>query len=301
MFVVGVDENGLGPRLGPLIATAITLQVDVYRQREYCDLGKSLGVHDSKATSGFGRMAAVEGIALALLERLHGDPPDDVDRLLEQVCFDDLGRWRASCPPGAREQCWSESVALPVFGGQIDRGRKVLEELARASIRAVSVRSAVICASRLNSEVKRLGSKLVVDLSLFERLLLQTRALLPEDVEAVCGKTGGIRKYPGYFRHLTGYGIEEEGQGRSTYRVAGLGRVSFEVDADARHLPVGLASMVGKYLREVVMERQNRFYLSRDSCLRRVSGYRDPLTADFVEKTRALRLDLGIADNCFER
>jgi hypothetical protein len=284
-----------------MFVVGMALEVGDYRPKEHCEFGKALGVHDSKATSGFGRMAAVEGIALALMERLRGPAPEQVDQLLAMVYWEDLEQWRSRCPSSSRAQCWSEPIALPAFGGQIDEGRGVLDKLESAGIRVRSARSALLCANRLNAEVKRLGSKLVVDLSLFERLLLQARASLPADVEAFCGKTGAINKYAGYFRHLTGYGIEKEGQGRSAYRVAGLGRVTFEVDADACHLPVGLASMLGKYLRELMMERQNRFYLSIDPGLRRVSGYRDRLTAEFVEKARPLRLKLGIADECFER
>jgi ribonuclease HII len=301
MLVVGVDENGLGPRLGPLIATAAVLEVYGYRRREHSVLGQSLGVYDSKATSGFGKMAAVEGIALALLERLGGQLPRDADQLLESLCWEHPDALRARCPAKSQAQCWSATVELPVFGGQVDRGRQVLDRLAEAGIGIRSVSSAVVCPSLLNAETRRLGSKLIVDLSLFERLLLEARSLLPQDIEAFCGKVGGIDKYTGYFRHLTGYAIEEQTRARSCYRVAGLGRVAFEIDADANHLPVGLASMVGKYLREVLMERQNRFYLARDPSLRRVSGYRDRLTADFVATTLALRHQLGIADQCFER
>jgi ribonuclease HII len=301
MFIVGVDENGLGPRLGPLIATAAVFEVDGYRRAEHSALGQSLGVYDSKATSGFGKMAAVEGIALALFERLHGRLPRDADQLLDSVCWEDTGTLRARCPTGSQAQCWSAPVELPAFGGRVDLGRQVLERLWQANIRIRSVRSAVVCSNLLNAEVSRLGSKLLVDLSLFERLMLEARSILPQDIEAFCGKVGGIDKYTVYFRHLTGYAIEEQARARSCYRVAGLGRVAFEIDADARHLPVGLASMVGKYLRELLMERQNRFYLACDPGLQRVSGYRDRLTADFVARTRLLRRKLGIADQCFER
>jgi hypothetical protein len=59
--------------------------------------------------------------------------------------------------------------------------------------------------------------------------------------------------------------------------------------------------MIGKYLRELIMERQNRYYLERDPLLRRVSGYHDPNTKDFVERSLPLRERLGITKECFER
>ena len=301
MFLVGVDENGLGPRLGPLIATAAVLEVDTYLESEHSALGKSLGVYDSKATSGFGKMAAAEAITLAALERLHGRPPSNIDDLLELVTWQQGAEPAIACPPESRPQCWSQPVELPVFGGAIDRGHRALDRLANAHIYLREVRSAVICAALVNLEVRRLGSKLLLDLSLFERLLLEARERLPADFEAFCGKVGGIDRYPGYFRHLIGYTVESQTRTSSSYRIAGLGRVTFEVDADSNHLPVGLASMVGKYVRELQMERQNRYYLQFDPSLKRVSGYRDKHTNAFVAATASLRQRLAIADQCFER
>jgi ribonuclease HII len=301
MFLVGVDENGLGPRLGPLIATAVALEVDAYLPREHRALGQSLGIYDSKSTSGFGKMAAAEGVALALIERLHGQRPRDADELLVLVGWEHGAKTSAPCPWRSRPQCWSVQVALPAFGGQIDRGHRALDRLSAAGIELRNACSAVLCAALLNAEVLRLGSKLLVDLTLFERLLLETRARLPADVEALCGKVGGIDRYPAYFQHLTCYTVEAQGRASSSYRVASLGRVTFEVDADANHLPVGLASMLGKYLREVQMERQNRFYLQLDPSLKRVSGYRDKRTSEFIAATHLLRQRLSIADQCFER
>jgi ribonuclease HII len=303
VFVVGVDENGLGPRLGPLVATAVTLELSEYRREPLRRLGERLDIRDSKASSGFGRMAAVEGVSLALMERLHGKRPGDADAFLKLVSIDGPERLRQACPAGSAPQCWSVPVELPAFGGDPDAGHRALDGLSTGGVAVRSARSAVACAGTLNREIKRLGSKLTVDLMMFERLVVDARAGSGGEVEAVCGMVGGIRNYPGYFQVFDGSGVEEieRVRGRSAYRVEGVGRVAFEVDSDARHLPVALASMVGKYLREICMERQNRFYLGRQPSLTRVSGYRDRLTAGFVEQSAALRRRLGIADSCFER
>ena len=88
MLVVGVDENGLGPRLGPLVATALTLEVrgsyDAGRLRRR---GLALGVTDSKQVSGFGNMAFAESVALALVERSEGVPMSDADAFLAVTNF----------------------------------------------------------------------------------------------------------------------------------------------------------------------------------------------------------------------
>ena len=65
MLVMGVDENGLGPRLGPLVATSVALQIPRYARSALCIRGLALGLTDSKESGGFGRMGFAESVALA--------------------------------------------------------------------------------------------------------------------------------------------------------------------------------------------------------------------------------------------
>jgi hypothetical protein len=62
-----------------------------------------------------------------------------------------------------------------------------------------------------------------------------------------------------------------------------------------------MASMVGKYLRETLMGRIVRHYQEAIPGLRGASGYNDPVTAQFVEATRLVRLERDIPERCFER
>lgn len=301
MLIVGVDENGMGPRLGPMVATAVACEVPAYDRARLRRNGLRAGIHDSKETSAFGRMAHAESIALALVERLSGSRPRDADAFLGAIALAGLGALREPCPGASAPQCWAEPLPLPAFGGDAAAGHRVLDRVARWGVAIRRLRSEVLCVRRLNRELRR-HSKLDVDLAMFERLLLDARASHGE-LYAVCGMVGGMRRYAGRFRHLGDRRVEvlEEGRHRSAYAVEGLGRVSFEVDADGGHLPVALASMVGKYVREVAMERQNRFYLRYDDTLPRPSGYRDPVTRRFIHRSASLRRRLRIAPDCFRR
>ncbi|HEX7479718.1 MAG TPA: hypothetical protein VF331_18085 [Polyangiales bacterium] len=303
MLIVGVDENGLGPRLGPLVATAVTLEVTRYDRARLRRAGERLGIDDSKQTSGFGKMAAAEGLALAVVEHLSGSVPQDADALLHALSLDGLLALRAPCPSASARQCWSAQLTLPAFGGDVAAGRVALTRLARSGVRVLVARSAIACAGVLNEQMRTLGSRTSIDLELFERLVLDARVRAGCDLAAILGMVGGIRDYPRHFQRLQEREIEVLQQDRkvASYRVAGVGSLSFEVDADARHLPVALASMIGKYVRELAMERQNRFYAAAQPGLARASGYHDPVTRRFVEQTRALRVQLGVVDECFER
>lgn len=303
MFLCGIDENGLGPRLGPLVATAVTLELPTYDRAQLRDVAVRAGIDDSKQTAGFGQMAFAESVALAVVAQLAGEPPRDADELLQRLALDGLSPLRARCPAASSPQCWSAAISLPAFGGDLDKGRVALSCLAQQGVTLVRVRSAIACVSALRELIARVGSRTSADLALFERLLLDARAAVGADLEAVLGMVGGIRDYPRYFSHLHERTFEVLHQDRKLvrYNSPGLGRLSFEVDADARHLPVALASMIGKYVRELAMERQNRFYEAHDATLRRASGYHDPVTRRFVEQSAPLRRRLGIVDACFER
>lgn len=301
MHVVGIDENGLGPRLGPLIATAVTLEVDDYDAARWLQLGRVLGIDDSKRTSGFGRMGAAESLTLAVAEQLVGQAPSCADTLLAALSLDTTTALRAGCPDDATAmQCWSHPLLLPALGGSLAAGRQALSGLHEVGVQLVHARTVVVCAGTLNRQLAAGDSKLQVDLQQFERLLLDAQAGAKLDV-AYCGMVGGIRNYRRYLRQLTPTAVLQERDGVCAYRLTDGAELRFEVDADARHLPVALASMIGKTLRELGMQRQMRFYRQHDPSLPSASGYHDPVTARFVHRSASLRQSLAIAHGCFER
>jgi len=305
MLVMGVDENGLGPRLGPLLATSVALRTPRYARAALCDRGLALGLTDSKETGGFGRMGFTESVALALLKRAAGGSPASADELLDRVSPGARPGLRACCPDDPTAgQCWAVDLPLPLFGGEAAYGEELLDRLVgRSSLRIVDVQSRVACAGVLNTKLAAGKNKLAVDLELFEDLICAVHARHDSPLLAVCGMIGGIRDYASrlsrFEQHRIGPLAGRRGQRR--YTVDGVGEIRFEVDADARHLPVALASIVGKYVREVWMRRIGEFYRQANPGLKLASGYHDPVTTRFIDATEASRLRLGIAPECFRR
>jgi len=305
MFVMGVDENGLGPRLGPLVATSVVLETSRYRRAVLCERGLALGLTDSKETGGFGRMAFIESVALALLKRGGAGLPGSADGLLDGLWSGSRQRIRACCPDEATaEQCWAIDLPLPAFGGDACYGGALLDELVgRSNLRIIDVQSRTACAGMLNAKLADGQNKLAVDLELFEDLIGSVRGRYGSSLLAICGMIGGIRDYASRFSHFESHRVAalpcRHGQRR--YSVDGVGEVRFEVDADGRHLPVALASIVGKYVREIGMRRIGEFYRRENPELELASGYHDPVTARFIETTEPSRRRLRIALDCFRR
>ena len=89
--------------------------------------------------------------------------------------------------------------------------------------------------------------------------------------------------------------------GKSEYALPGLGRLAFVRDADAKHLVVCLASLVGKYVRDLVTARVVRHHKRTMPHLPMVSGYHDPVTNRFIADTDHVRRASGFPSDCFER
>lgn len=295
LFRAGIDENGLGPRLGPLVVTGVLARAGSAGPARLEGLAR-LG--DSKRLMAHNDVALGEAWARLLVPAARSPA-----ELVAALSLDPGEALRSPCPPGLEAQCWPAPAPFAAPDALVDEVRKDFERLAARGLAGLAARSVILCPKRLHRE-RGLGRTLFeIDLHAMERLALALRAAAGAEVEIVCGKVGGINAYGGRFGPLAGRpcAAEEEGRARSAYRVAGLGRIAFVRDADGDDPLVALASMVGKYVREVLMGTVVGYYRRLDPSLPDASGYRDPVTGRFVLLTAELRRRAGVADECFLR
>jgi ribonuclease HII len=313
--LLGIDENGLGPRLGPLVVTAVGARVtpEGARRAQRRPRGKlAERLDDSKKLVAFGDSALGEAWGRAILSRVGSGPRPQTPAaptpaaLVGALSLDDDSTLRARCPKDHAGQCWGDArEAFAAPDELVDEVRGDLERLARAGIEVVYVRSAVVCTDRINAAAARGLTRFHVDLHAMERLVLDARAFSGPggDVVATCGKVGGFDRYDPHFGPLGGHlrMALEEGRARSAYRFPGVGEVAFVRDADAKHLLVCMASLVGKWVRDLLMTRVVRYHQGADPSLPVASGYHDPVTTQFVDASALTRKKRGLPDRCFER
>jgi hypothetical protein len=170
-------------------------------------------------------------------------------------------------------------------------------------VEVIRVTSSVACTRVLNDAHRAGRSRFVVDLHAMERMVLALREQAGSDVLAVCGKVGGMGDYARFFGPLAGrLHVElERSRARSAYRFPGLGEVHFVMDADGQDALVMLASLIGKYVRELLMARIGRHYADAVHDRAPPSGYHDPVTDGFVVATELTRRARRVPDDCFER
>ncbi len=305
---IGADENGLGSRLGPMITTAVLARVEGPGHRLIArKLPRRLApdLADSKAVVSHSDVRLGEAWARVVASLNGGASPQTPAEVFRALSLEGEAALRAPCPRHVEDQCWSSRGE--VFSADQATVARILghvEWLAERGVHLLAARVSVACTRRLNEEKQAGRSRFLVDLHAMERLVLALREHAGREIHAVCGKVGGIGDYSRFFGPLAGrlHVQLERARQHSGYHFPGLGQIHFLMDADAGDPLVMLASLVGKYVRELLMARVARFYAGvEDDEVRLPSGYHDPRTGRFFVATELSRRTRRIPIVCFER
>ena len=191
--------------------------------------------------------------------------------------FDHL---EAQVPP---QPWYDSSTPLPLAhqAVELDLAAGVLKRaMDAAGARCVLLACRMIPAEELNRQVAKMGTKASVNLcSVMWRIEALWRGWPESHPRVVVDRLGGRIHYR---RSLSvcfpGARIRvlAEGPALSRYRLQRNGSlltVSFGPHAEDAHLPVALASMIAKYVRDLMMLRMNRFFGSRLPELKPTAGY----------------------------
>lgn len=309
-LLIGTDEAGYGPNLGPLTVTATVWEIpgDVEPASLWDEFSsivtnaptrgdQRLFVADSKAvySSGDG-LEDLEVAVLAFLRTLNS-PVSTIDRLCEAISADDfMMRYQ--------EEAWNPTPgrALPCDASEdhiLEWQQALNEAMAYKQIRLLGIRSRIMFPREFNQLVLESDSKGVVLSNATMGLVRELVDRFGADDHTVlvfCDKHGGRNRYD----ELIAFHFDdqfvfrlEEGRERSRYR---MGRLEFCFRTRAEELlPVALSSMVSKYLREVLMHQFNEFWASHVPGLKPTQGY--PVDAKrFREEIAVTARELEVDD-----
>lgn len=315
-WIVGIDEAGYGPNLGPFVMSSAAVRVPeklvesdlwsvlsagVRRAGDTAD-GR-LTVDDSKAVFSPARgLSQLESNLLPFTAL-----PHESVRPLEDY-------WHRHCiTPLAeleREPWYALGFRVPVNGCGEDwrePHRRFQSTCSDHDVAVGEIRSVAVFPRQFNALVAHHDSKAAVPGWALEQLLHQlpfgtSRSPLRVTVD----KLGGRNYYHALLQHIFPDCLVRcrvESARRSTYQLRPARDdlvLSFEPEADARHLPVALASMMSKYVREVLMGMFNRFWQQHVPDLKPTAGY--PSDAQrFYRDIEPARKRLGIADETLWR
>ncbi len=310
VFVLGTDEAGYGPNLGPLCiaASAWELQDEAPSDGLYdrlssvvCaqakDRGEKLAIADSKALYK-------SGDTLELLE--HGV-------LVALACLDRLPRrwrdiWRALDARGLTQidgmpwhDGFDEDLPLHVPPEELKvAARRLVEGAGSCGVKIVELQSAVLFPAAYNQAVKQCDNKAeVLSLTTLELTRRVFDGLPAGRAVVFCDKHGGRNYYAALLQHifpdeLVRVSLETANLGVYHVRYADR-QIEFRFQPKGeRHLPTALASMTAKYLRELAMRPFNAFWQGHVPELKATAGYYNDAVR-FYGQIQAARRRLKIA------
>ncbi len=310
VIVLGIDEAGYGPVLGPLVVSAVAFEVPA--ELVESSLWGVLRGSVSSAPKPRDRRVAIcdskklyqrkEGISRlersALASMLAWrDGAASVGELLGMLWPD--GVKSCAAYPWYRELGMSLPLAADGGGVRIAASRLRLD----AEAKGLSV-AGLFCEPLLEGHYNRLVSntrnKAVVLFGQVTRLIQRVADAFPgRELHIFVDRQGG-RDYYGQLlmrafedRRLA---VIEETETTSAYELRAepaAWRVRFTVAGESKHLPVALASIVSKYVRELFMLAFNRYWQSHAPDVAATAGYyRDGMR--FIEQIQQHMLRLGV-------
>lgn len=311
-YLIGTDEAGYAPNLGPLVVSATVwwvdepaLEVDLYKRLKSvickspprASAGSRLAIADSKLLyTPAGGLKLLERGVLAALALVNHCPADwlDVWQLLDPESLSYL----PSLP-------WhvDYDLRLPLAADADDVVRlvpKLRDACERSGVRLVAIKSRAVFPDEFNQSTLQFGTKAETLSKVTLTLLADSlKHCTGEPVLAVCDKHGARNQYGRLLQQQFPDALVEvhgEAAGESVYR---WGPAETRIDVRFRpggeaFLPAALASMTSKYLRELAMRAFNDFWCGRVRDLTPTAGYpRD--ARRFMAAIQGVQAELGIA------
>lgn len=279
MWLVGLDEAGYGPNLGPLVQASTAFRVaddnldclwqrlaSVVRKKADADDGRLIVDDSKKVNEGKNGLARLQRGLFAFL----GQAPATLGELIEQVgiepTIDDLQSEAWYKPDGELSS--------------IDDVGEIESACREAGIEIGPIKAIAVPAPRFNELLRQWNNKAGALAAGVIALLRQTLSLPGDDpVSIAVDKLGGRHFYLPLINEAFSDGwtrAVREGPDCCEYIVYGLGRevrMRFEPKADGAHFGVALASMTAKFVREACMAQFNAYWTDRVPGLKPTAGY----------------------------
>jgi len=309
-YLIGTDEAGYGPNLGPLVVSASLWRVsDDLVDADFYDLLRDsicrkpvdakngrIAIADSKDLfkQGGGLATLEEGLYPAM--RQSGQDVTDWTSLWNALAniSQFTSPWYVDHNPELPGSASTEKITL--------NAETLQSTLAAAKVELLALRSRVVFPTEFNQQVEVLGNK--ASLLSHTTLKLAADLMAPLGDEPIllhCDKHGGRNKYAAFLQEIFPDGwvqVLRETRESSEYQWGSPPRriTARFVAKGEGFLPSALASMACKYLRELSMDAFNKYWRGQLPGLKATAGY--PQDAKrFKRDISAVQQQLGVQDN----
>jgi ribonuclease HII len=296
-ILAGIDEAGYGPLLGPLVVSGTAfsipqnlLKADLWQvlqkavARDKKKLAGRLLINDSKKaysrSSGTHHLQRTVMAAIDILNRSDSSAPA-LPETTEQM----IRRLSPSCFQYLAEYPWYQKLdqtALPaVEDASIASG--VLERtLSQNGMRLLWMQSRFLEAGHYNQRLDKIKNKsrvLFIELCSLVHHIFQNFHDGDGPMQFLIDRQGGRTQYHlELMKMFPGMELSvlTESDALSSYEMTDgkrSMRLHFATEADSKFLPVSLASMASKWVRELLMDELNRYFTGLCPGIKPTAGY----------------------------
>ena len=287
--LVGIDEAGYGPILGPMVVSSSTfslphnlLTANLWQilKKSVADKRKQLAgrllIADSKKAHS--KSLGIKHLQRTVLAafRCLGKEPATLAELVELLCPDCLQR--------LYDYPWYRNANSHRIS--VDEADKAIaaavlaDDMACNDIKLLQLKSCCLDVAYYNKMMSSVKNKASVLFTATSQLIKNAFDNFGgDDLHIIVDRQGGRIRYRKNLQRMFAelqLKILRESPQISSYELQVDGksmRLHFVVNADERFLPVSLASMVSKYLRELFLYNINRYFVGHCADLKPTAGY----------------------------
>ncbi len=299
-IVIGIDEAGYGPILGPLVVSAVVADIpdnlltqslwDILRSSITKQRSASAGriiINDSKKLhKSHGNYKLLQRAVLATIKATSTDQnttpttlqlPTTLGELLTTVSPDFKGGWNNY--PWYKDKLYTHKLTC----NQTDiatAAQAMYNDMLRNNIKIKALWSQPLLVGQFNHQVNLTGNKSKVLFSLAAQWMYKAyNTFENNNLQILIDKHGGRTHYrellQKIFPDLKMKILREESK-TSSYSLTQSNReirVHFLEKGDSRHMLIALASLLSKYLRELFMEVLNDYFRQKCPAIKPTAGY----------------------------
>ncbi len=287
--IVGIDEAGLGPILGPLVISSTAFRLpDQYLKKDLWQVLKKSTANKRKHLAGRlliadSKKAYTKSLGLKHLDRTTlaalsclDIKPQNLSEFLTRISDGSVKRlsrykWYAEIKDSRLNPSSKDiQLASAVFAKDLEKNNMSL----------ASVNSSCIDVACYNELIDKIQNKSSAVFGITCRHIKQAFDKFGrENLQILIDRQGGRTRYAKHLLKMfpkADLKVLKETQSLSSYRITQEDKkmkLHFMIKADDRHLPVALSSMISKYIRELMMAELNSYFLSFNNNIEPTAGY----------------------------